>query len=180
MSDLSGDDLAASILAEVEGPSAAAKKSSMLPTILAVAVLTVVAVGGGAGVGLMLGSKAEPAAETAAAPEAAAEDGAAADEEGKVLSLVIKLDPVTTTITSPAKTLLRIEASIVIRPDQVENPEVLAAEIRGDTLTFLRTVELAQVEGSRGLLHLREDLRERAMLRSPAVTDYLIQSLVAQ
>ena len=57
---------------------------------------------------------------------------------------------------------------------------MLAAEIEADTMAFLRTVQLAQIEGSRGLLHLRDDLRERAKLRSPAVVDYLIRSMVAE
>ena len=75
---------------------------------------------------------------------------------------------------------IRVEPSIVLDPEKAHDLPVLAAQIQSDTLTFLRTVDLAQVEGSRGLLHLREDLRERAQLRSPAVSDYLIQALIAQ
>ena len=75
---------------------------------------------------------------------------------------------------------LRIEASLVVKQDGTVNAEVLAAEIEADTLAFLRSVQLAQVEGSRGLLHLRDDLRERAKLRSPAVVDYLIRTMVAE
>ena len=75
---------------------------------------------------------------------------------------------------------MRVEASIVVDPTKVEDQTVLAAAISADTLAFLRSLELAQIEGARGLLHLREDLKERAQLRSPAVDDYIIQSLIAQ
>ena len=57
---------------------------------------------------------------------------------------------------------------------------MLAAQIEADTLVFLRSVQLSQVEGTRGLMHLREDLRQRAKLRSPAVVDYLIQTMIAE
>lgn len=182
MSDISADELAISVPVDAAAP----KKGKLLPMIAAVGVLTLVAIGAGAGVGLLLGGKTAPEAPAAApAPagggEAApAAEGEAAAGQDKVPNLVIKLEPVVTNIAAPPTTLLRIEASLVIRPGEVDDPEVLAAQIKGDTLTFMRTLDLAQVEGARGLLHLREDLRERAQLRSPAVVDYLIQSLVAQ
>ncbi|MBC8130920.1 MAG: hypothetical protein H7Y08_11450, partial [Rhizobiaceae bacterium] len=67
MSDLSGDDLAASILAEASGTAdVAPKKTSKMPTIIAVVVLTVVAIGGGAGVGMLIGQPAAPEARQVA------------------------------------------------------------------------------------------------------------------
>ena len=75
---------------------------------------------------------------------------------------------------------LRVEAALVYRDDGSADPEVLAAQIEADTLAFLRSVQLSQVEGTRGLMHLREDLRQRAKLRSPAVVDYLIQTMIAE
>ncbi len=84
-----------------------------------------------------------------------------------------------TNIAAPPSAIIRIEASLVLSAD-AENPEVLAAQIAADTLAFARSLELAQIEGARGLLHLREDLKERAMLRSPAVADVVIHALVAQ
>ena len=191
MSDVSADALAA-IAAEAEsGPKTS--KGKMVPTIAAVAVLTLVAIAGGAGVGMLIGAaKPDPAPtpdETAAAAategaETAAET-ATADEkvDGGTEAdpiMLVKLLPVITNIATPPKTLIRIEASIVLHAKDVENVDVLAAQIQADTMTFLRTVDLAQIEGARGLLHLREDLKERARLRSPAITDYLIQSMVAQ
>lgn len=182
MSDLSGDALVASMLADGEA-QAAPKKEKLLPLIAVVGVLTLVALAGGAGLGIMLGSSEAPpvVAETPAGAEPATPEVAAVAVPGAVpTTQIIKLEPIVTNVSSPAKILVRVEASIVIDPSKTTAPDLLAAEVQSDTLTFLRTLDLAQIEGARGLLHLREDLRERAMLRSPAVSDYLIQALVAQ
>lgn len=191
MTDLSADALAA-IASEGEGVPTK-PKSKMLPTIIAVVALTVVAVGGGAGMGMLLGgakqaaepahSEAPPAVEGEGeakgagveAAEAASDEGSEADP-----TVLVKLPAVLTNIATPPKVLVRVEAAIVVHSKDVENIEVLAAQVQADTLSFLRTLDLAQIEGARGLLHLREDLKERAQLRSPAISDYLIQSMVAQ
>ena len=182
MSDVSGTQLA-TVPTDADGASA--PKSKLMPTIAAVGLLTLVAIGGGAGVGFLLdGTAPPPAPVVAAAADPEPTDGkkevAASEPSPTAKSQILKLEPVVTNVTSPADVLMRVEASIVIDPEKVENSALLAAQIQGDTLTFLRTIDLAQVEGSRGLLHLREDLRERAQLRSPAVSDYLIQALIAQ
>ena len=119
--------------------------------------------GAGAGAGAAPGAKGE------------AKGGEAAPK-----LVLVPLDPVLTNIYAPANTWLRVEASLVLRDDGSENPQVLAAEVQADTLAFLRSVQLAQIEGTRGLMHLRDDLRDRAKLRSPAVVDYLIKTLVAE
>ena len=166
------------------------KKGGMMPTIIAATVVTLIAAGGGAALGAMLAASApppvapaEPAEPEAHAGEAAKgavqSDIAMAEGEATPLQL-IEMKPVLTNIYSPTDSWLRIEASLVIKQDGNVNAEVLAAEIESDTLAFLRSVQLAQVEGSRGLLHLRDDLRERAKLRSPAVVDYLIRAMVAE
>ncbi|MCP3055948.1 flagellar basal body-associated FliL family protein [Aurantimonas marianensis] len=166
------------------------KGDGLIPTAVAVVILTLVAGGGGAFLGSMLGEAgASPAEETKAAEtpvetvvpsdDRSDMDLARAEHDETPLRL-ISLKPVLTNIYAPPRTWLRIEAALVMKDDGSVNPEVLAAEIESDTLAFLRSVQLAQIEGTRGLLHLREDLRERARLRSPAVIDYLIQTMVAE
>ncbi|NDW07065.1 flagellar basal body-associated FliL family protein [Jiella pacifica] len=166
------------------------KKGGMMPTIIAVTVVTLIAAGAGSGIGMMLTSSAPAPVAPAPAPEPdahkegedhgeAKSDIETAHEEMVPLQL-IELKPVLTNIYSPEDAWLRIEASLVVKQDGTLNGEVLAAEVEADTLAFLRSVQLAQVEGSRGLLHLRDDLRERAKLRSTAVVDYLIRTMVAE
>lgn len=178
MADSKEDALVAKTLAG--GDEKPAKKGGLLPTIASVAVLTIVALGGGAGVGWLVGGQSMERAEAALKPEKAANDAAPAREPAESPNLVIKLEPMITNIATPAKIVVRVQGSIVVRKEEVGDPAVLAGLVQGDTLAFLRTIDLAQIEGARGLLHLKEDLTERAKLRSPAISDYLIESLVAQ
>lgn len=169
-------------------------RGGMIQTVLAVVILTLLAGGGGAAMG-MLTAKPAPA-ETAPAPKVAgpAPLGAAKldplgdtdaaipvkSADGALKLTLVPLEPVLTNIYAPSDIWLRVEASLVVRDDGSENAKVLAAEVEADTLAFLRSVQLAQIEGTRGLMHLRDDLRDRAKLRSPAVVDYLIKTLVAE
>ncbi|MCQ8780922.1 flagellar basal body-associated FliL family protein [Mangrovibrevibacter kandeliae] len=177
------------------------KKSGLMATILPVAILTVIGCAGGAAIGMLLASPAptEPVAAAApATPGAAASAEAGAEAHGKAAApeahldmyggnveevgpaVLLPLPPVITNLYAPADVWLRLQAAVVIRQKQVEEPELLATQIQADTLAFLRTVQLAQIEGGRGLLHLKEDLEERAKLRSPAVLDYVIQTMVTE
>ncbi|WP_040325835.1 flagellar basal body-associated FliL family protein [Aurantimonas manganoxydans] len=161
------------------------KAGGLIPTAIAVAILTLVGGGGGAVLGMMLASP-EPAAATTAPAETPGaeivdiEAGDLAESAEKLPLKLMPLKPVLTNIYSPPQTWLRVEAALVYRDDGSADPEVLAAQIEADTLAFLRSVQLSQVEGTRGLMHLREDLRQRAKLRSPAVVDYLIQTMIAE
>jgi flagellar FliL protein len=48
-------------------------------------------------------------------------------------------------------------------------------------VAYLRTVPLAQIEGPSGFLHLREDLNERARIRSGGkVKELVVQSLMLE
>jgi flagellar protein FliL len=175
MSDLSGDALVAQTLGAASGEGKGGK-GSLVPLVAAVGILTVVALAGGAGVGWLVGGANEAAAEAAPKPDEATKEEIAQERQ----DIVLRLQPLVTNIASPSKIVVRIQSSIVVRQTEVPEPDVLAAQIEGDTVAYLRTIDLAQIEGSRGLLHLREDLTERAKIRSAAVSDYLIESLVAQ
>jgi flagellar FliL protein len=57
----------------------------------------------------------------------------------------------------------------------------MAAAIAEDVVAYLRTVPITQLEGPSGLLHLREDLNDRARIRSGGkVKELVIQSLVLE
>lgn len=151
----------------------APKGPSLVVQIAVLAGLTVVAVGGGwfAGGHLRGG-------ETAAAPEAAtpapvsghgppkAEHGAADGESqtGQRNLLIVPLAPITTNLAEPADVWLRLEVSVVF--DKAPEDPGLADSIHQDLLAYMRTIKLHQVEGASGFLHLREDLEERAAIRS--------------
>ncbi|WP_152046129.1 flagellar basal body-associated FliL family protein [Aureimonas psammosilenae] len=177
MTDLSADALIAQATGAAEQP----KKSGLVSTIVPIAILTLVAIGGGATVGWMVGGQSAERAEEALKAEAkTAAPPAEEATPAETPDAIVKLPPIITNIGSPSSAIIRIQASIVYRKADVADPAVLAAEVESDTLAFLRTVDIVQIEGARGYLHLKEDLAERARVRSPAIKDYLIESLVAQ
>ena len=58
---------------------------------------------------------------------------------------------------------------------------MLAAQIAEDILAYMKTVTVAQIGGASGLQHLREDLNERASIRSDGhVREFIIQTVVVQ
>lgn len=161
-----------------EPDQAARPGAGRVATMAAVGLVTVLAVIAGAGTAFLIATPA-PAPE----PEATEGEGetpatpAAYAAAGPVV--LVPMTPVITNIAAPQGAVIRLEMSLVLRGG-AEEAEVLAAQIGADTLVFMRSVELAQIEGARGLLHLREDLKERATLRSPDVVDLVIHSMVAQ
>lgn len=151
-----------------------AKKPSMISVVIEVAFLTCFAIGAGGLFGMMVlgaagkaGAKAEPAVAQSSKPRPA-----------DVLSLK-PLPAIVTNLASPQKTWIRLEASILAG----DSPEIsaLTAVIAEDVVAFLRTVPLEQIEGPSGFLHLREDLNDRARIRSGGkVRELVVQSLMLE
>ncbi|HLH48777.1 MAG TPA: flagellar basal body-associated FliL family protein [Roseiarcus sp.] len=114
-------------------------------------------------------SKEAPAAEAAAEPAVAA------------TSNLLDLPPIVTNLGSPQEMWIRLETSMIFDPSQVKHPEALAAEIANDLLAYLRTVAVTQIQGPIGLQNLRQDINERAAIRSNgAVKELVIKTLVIQ
>lgn len=92
-----------------------------------------------------------------------------------------KMAPVVTNLANSESDWIRLEASIVYKAGDYLNSDVLAAETRQDVLAYLRTVSLSQVQGPSGLLHVREDLNERAKIRSKGtIQELVLETLVIQ
>ena len=90
-------------------------------------------------------------------------------------------DQATETPSSPADVWVRLEVSLVIDTRSTPHPDVLSTEIAGDFLIYMRTLTLAQLEGGVGLQNLRQDLFERAAIRSGGkVTELVVRTLVIQ
>lgn len=96
--------------------------------------------------------------------------------------LVLKaVEPVVTNLSGSDDTWIRLESSIVFTNGALQNPDVVAAEIRQDILAYLRTLSVSQIQGPSGLQHLREDLNERVTLRSNGlVQELILETLVVQ
>jgi flagellar protein FliL len=92
-----------------------------------------------------------------------------------------KISPVVTNLASPPGSWIRMEASVVTEQLSEEEANVLVARVGEDVVTYLRTLSPAQIEGARGLQYLREDLNERAAIRSSGkVRELIIETLVVQ
>ncbi|WP_084572855.1 flagellar basal body-associated FliL family protein [Methylocapsa aurea] len=91
------------------------------------------------------------------------------------------LPPIIANLAEPAEAWVRLQASIVFDAKALLKPEVVAGQIAEDILGFMRTLSIAQIGGASGLQHLREDLNERAAIRSEGrVRELIIQALVVQ
>lgn len=92
-----------------------------------------------------------------------------------------KISPVVTNLASPPGSWIRMEASIVTEQLSEEEANVLVARVGEDVVSYLRTLSPGQIEGARGLQYLREDLNERAVIRSSGkVRELIIETLVVQ
>ena len=163
----------------IEGP-APKKKSALLVTIAAVAVVTVIAGAGGWFLGQMLSpvvnvpKKAEPppAETTSKKPD----DGLpmlSADETG-----VTQLEPILTNLAYPSDKWVRLDVALMFK----DKPDPKVAEaIHQDIMLYLRTVTLQQIEGPRGFQYLKEDLQDRADLISDGkISKILFRTFVIQ
>ena len=137
--------------------------------------------GAGAGYGATLylaPQKAEPAsAEPAAAPAAdPAAPGSTASGPATSGIVVSDLTPILTNLAHPSTMWVRAELSLLSRQPLAPGDAELVAQ---DLLAFLRTVRLDQVEGPSGFLTLREELDERAAIRTDGrATRVLVRTLL--
>ena len=164
--------------------------------MIGVLVATLIAVGAGAGAGFVLApkfaTKAAKAADDAASADAAEagekKEEKAKEEEGDTATydndhVVLKIHPVTTNLRHPFRSWVRLEGALVIKGEEMEEKamEELSAMVQQDVMTYLRTLSLKDLEGASNLTFLRDDLTERARLRSNGqVAEFIILSLVVE
>ena len=96
-------------------------------------------------------------------------------------STIVDLPPIVTNLGAPQDTWVRLEGSIIFDPKTLPHPDAVAGQIGDDILAYLRTVSLRQLEGPIGLENIRQDLNERATIRSEGkVRSFVIRTLVVQ
>ncbi|MDW5315454.1 flagellar basal body-associated FliL family protein [Rhizobium sp. PL01] len=170
------------------------KKSSPVIMIAALAVLTLIAGGGGWLVGGMLAPKPLSSEEAKIVEEAKAavalkaagqkpEGEAGKKDEGlpKIATEangVVQLDAITTNLAYPTENWIRLEVALLFKGA----PDVAMAEqIHQDIAAYLKTVSLQQIQGPRGFQYLKDDIEERVDLRSEGrVTNVIFRTFVIQ
>ena len=176
-------------MADAEPPAAAGKKkSSLMGTIVEWLVVTIIAAGAGAALTFMNPQPLTPDKTGADKPP----PGKLASEkkEGEKVEVaancspgpsLVDMPPIVTNIANPPDIWVRLEASIIFNPKTEPHPEIVAAEIATDELAYLHTVSVGELQGPIGLENLRQDLRDRAQIRSNGkVTELLLKTLVLQ
>ncbi len=129
--------------------------------------------GGG---GFVVGKQIMAKAKAAVAPEDKTSEALA-----PVTTAVRELPPVVANLTAPEGSWVRLQIAIVYNKTDAPQIDVLSSKISDDTLGYLRTLSLTQIQGANGLQHLREDLSERAAVRSEGhVKEVMIEMMVIQ
>ena len=150
--------------------TAESKPSLVKGLILPLLVLTLAAAGGGTLIGMQIVASVRAAHPQK--PEEAAKPTSAAVKE---------LAPIVVNLASPDGAIVRLQTAIVYDRATTPEIEVTAARISDDLLAFVKTLTMAQIQGASGLQHLREDLSERALVRSDGrVREVMIETLVVQ
>ncbi|MEQ1524541.1 MAG: flagellar basal body-associated FliL family protein [Aestuariivirga sp.] len=157
-----------------------------MSVIIPVLLLTLIAGGGGFAVATMLGPNLAPApqAEVAASEGdhvSKPAEGEAGDEHGENNGIIRQLAPIVTNLASPKDVWMRIEVSIVIKPEAKSEQDLIVVRSSDEILALLRTVDLAQIEGPSGFLHFREDINDLVRESSEhKVAQVLINSMVVE
>jgi flagellar protein FliL len=140
--------------------------------------LAVLAVAAGAAQGLALVQFLGAAAPSA---DIRTSEATAPAQESSKPANVRELKPIITNLVAPPGAWIRLEAALVFNAPVTAQDEPRIAEVTNDMLAFLRTLSATQLQGASGLQTLREDLVERAGLRTDGkISDVSIETLVIQ
>ena len=155
--------------------AATAKSGGKASLIVSAAALTVLALIGGGLVGKMIVAR----LKGAVVPEVAVPAAKALPYPSTVE--VRELPPVITNLAPPTNSRVRLQVAIVYDKGAIQEPGVAAAQITDDIVGFLNTLTLAKLQGASGLQNLREDLNDRAGVRTQGkVREVVIETLVVE
>jgi flagellar FliL protein len=157
-----------------------ARKSSQTGFIAVMAGLTLLAGGGGLIVGKLVSARLKTAAQVvAASAQAPAAAPAAASPYNGIE--IRELPPIVTNLANPATTGVRLQVALVYAKKPMEDIKLVSAQIGDDLISFVKTLSLDQLQGASGLQNLREDLTERAVIRSQgSVREVIIEAIITQ
>ncbi len=146
--------------------------------IAGILIVTLLAVGGGAGFGFYLSDF----LKTEEPPKKGAQAGKKDEEKPKIGAgvSIVEMTPIIANLAEPKSAWIRIEASLVV-DRHLEEVQALIGKISEDITGYLKSTTLAQFEGGSGFQNLREDLNERARLRGGKdVKEVIIHGVVVE
>lgn len=143
-------------------------------------IVTIVALGFGAGFGLFISDEPKTIQTESDAETAGAKARSKAAAVVPATSRLVALPPLVVNLAAPRNTWIRIEASLLV-DEKAEGADVLAARLAEDFVAYLRTASLSQFEGPSGFQNLREDLVDRAMIRGREhIKDVIVHGVVVE
>lgn len=157
----------------------APKKASALMALVPILVLTLAAAGGGALIGRQIVVATKAVGEKA--PPGPDGTGKKVADVLPSTRMMKELTPVVTNLAAPEGSWIRLQTAIVYDKTDAPGMDVLSGRLNEDILAYVRTLTLEQIQGASGLESLRDDLNERAQLRSDGkVRELLIEMLVVR
>jgi flagellar FliL protein len=160
----------AKAVAETAGaPAPAAKKPSIVLSIVGFVLVTLLAAGSGVGIAWQLQSMKSNAATKAVDSHGGTEAAAGAGSKSPIAEGTI-IKPLPSILTNLAdqntkKPGVRVDISLLL-PKGLPQEDEMVALLAQDIVAFLRTVTTTQIEGPTGFQMLREDLEDIARIRS--------------
>lgn len=143
-------------------------------------VVTLVAVGFGAGFGFFLDGQLKGEATKGEKPKEEAVAPPLAKSTVSATSKLVTMTPIVANLAAPNDAWIRIEASVLIDGLQ-QGGDALAAQVAEDFVAYLRTASLSQFEGPSGFQNLREDFLDRAKIRDREhIKDVIIHGVVIE
>lgn len=167
-------------------------KSQLVPTIIAMVVVTAVAAGAGWFLGGDFSTRGHPVVEkkvnvVVKKADLEAEGGGGHGEEGEdgepkhTGPTVAMLNPIVSSLSDPNGLWLRIELAVIFGAGKHYEGDIDKISLQNDIVAYLRTIDSSMISGPSGFIHFHEDLVDRVrMTTGGRAEDVKILSLVAE
>lgn len=167
-------------------------KSQLVPSIIAIVVITAVAAGAGWFLGGDFSTRGHPVVEKKVhvivkKADLESEAGGGHGEEGEdgekkhTGPTVAMLNPIVSSLNDPNGLWIRLEVAVIFGADKHYEGEIDKISLQNDIVAYLRTIDSALISGPSGFVHFHEDLVDRVrMTTGGRAEDVKILSLVAE
>ena len=158
------------------------KKTTTKSVILGVVIATIVAIVAGGGIGMQFSSLAPHDNKKSIPKKIESKVQEKTITKVYIGNRMVKvLLPIVTNLAEPKNSWVRLEGAIVFDSKDPVNFDVLTAQVSEDTLAYLRTLRMTDLEGASALAYVHDDLTERARIRSKGkILEFIISSLVVE
>lgn len=166
-------------------------KSQVVPTIIALVVITAIAAGAGWFLGGDFSTRGHPVVEKKVnvvvkkADMEGGESGGEDGEDGEAAKhsgpTVAMLNPIVSSLNDPNGLWIRLEVAVIFGEGKRYDGEIDNLSLQNDIVAYLRTIDSAMISGPSGFVHFHEDLVDRVrMTTGGRAEDIKILSLVAE